>query len=427
MGVTGFPTGTRVTRLGFEHFARRSNPKVTLPVGLVLDLRATQTNVQALEPRTDRWGSLPDPMRVEPFALQQVEVAMQGSRKSAALCFALLSLVALAACQDASQPTAPAVPETPQAARSPVAQARLEAIFQRTSSEVLELPGTVFADNDEVAGKVVYGVEHAGAANGVRNALARLGVDEADYEIKLTKPIVLAQSLRDRFRPTQGGIQIHFTRYVCTLGFNVDHAGGRSFITNSHCTASQGGTEGTVYYQPASNVDDAVIATEASDPAYSRNVTGCPKGKVCRLSDASRALYSADVASNRGEIAQPVAKGGNLTIGATPFTITSQGDVTSGTVNKVGRTTGWTQGNIIATCAHTNVSGSKVHLRCQTFVAAGVGGGDSGSPVFQIPGGGGNNVTLVGILWGGSSDGSSFVYSPISAIQKELGEFNAVK
>ena len=43
-----------------------------------------------------------------------------------------------------------------------------------------------------------------------------------------------------------GGIQIHFSGYLCTMGFNVDHAGGRSFITNSHCTSRQGGTEGTV-------------------------------------------------------------------------------------------------------------------------------------------------------------------------------------
>ena len=353
---------------------------------------------------------------------------MQGSRKSAVSRVTLLSLIALAACQDASQPTAP-VPEAPLAARSPVAQARLEAIFQRTSSEVLELPGTVFADNDEVAGKVVYGVEHAGAANGVRNALARLGVDEADYEIKLTKPIVLAKTLRDEFRPTQAGIQIHFTRYVCTLGFNVDHpTGGRSFITNSHCTATQGGTEGTVYYQPASNINGGVIATEVHDPAYSKSLQDCPRGKVCRYSDASRARYSTDVASSRGLIARPTAPGGSLTVddNNATFTITTQGAPVSGTdVNKVGRTTGWTQGPITNTCVNTNVAGSKVHLLCQTFVRAGVGGGDSGSPVFQLTGG--NTVRLVGILWGGASDGSMFVYSPLSAIINELGSFTATQ
>jgi len=83
---------------------------------------------------------------------------MQHSRKSVAR-FAALAVIALAACQDASQPTAPVVtPQTPQAARSPQAQARLEALFQSTSPEVMAVPGTVFADNDEVAGKLVFGV-----------------------------------------------------------------------------------------------------------------------------------------------------------------------------------------------------------------------------------------------------------------------------
>jgi hypothetical protein len=31
------------------------------------------------------------------------------------------------------------------------------------------------------------------------------------------------------------------------------------------------------------------------------------------------------------------------------------------------------------------------------------------------------DVTLVGILWGGSSDGSMYVFSPLNQIQQELG------
>ena len=353
---------------------------------------------------------------------------MQASRKSAVR-FALLTLVVLAACQDASQPpTAPTFPQAPQGARSPVAQARLEAIFQRTSPEVMALPGTVFADNDEAVGKVVYGVENQGAMNGVRQALARLGVDEADYEIKLTKPIVMAQApaptLRSRFRPTQGGIQIHFTRYLCTLGFNVTVGGQPSFITNSHCTATQGGVEGTEYYQPTSSVDGTVIATEVDDPVYVKNGPGCPKGKKCRYSDASRAAYSAEVTSSLGEIAKTTTgpNTGDLTVNGS-FSITEADLRTTFpedmVVNKVGRTTGWTRGTVERSCVHTSVSGSTVYLFCQTFVtdpggATVVGSGDSGSPVFA-----GN--TLLGILWGGSSDNKLFVFSPFAAIEQELG------
>jgi hypothetical protein len=346
------------------------------------------------------------------------------------------SVIAAAACQDASQPTAPVpqTPQGPQASRSPEAQARLEALFQRTSPEVMALPGTVFADNDEVVGRLVFGVENEAAVNGVRNALSRLGVADSDYSIELTKPIVFAQTLRDEFRPTQGGIQIHFTRYLCTLGFNVDHPGGRSFITNSHCTATQGGTEGTVYYQPTSSANGAVIATEVDDPVYTKGGS-CPRGKKCRSSDASRALYSSSVTSSRGVIAQTTGvNNSSLTVAGT-FSVTSQDNTTTSfpiglAVNKVGRTTGWTRGTVERTCVNTSVSGSTVYLLCQTFVsdpggATVVGAGDSGSPVFSVTSG--SSVKLVGILWGGSSDNKLFVFSPLKAIQQELGSFTATQ
>ena len=71
-----------------------------------------------------------------------------------------------------------------------------------------------------------------------------------------------------------------------------------------------------------------------------------------------------------------------------------------------------------AVCANTNVSGSNLTELCQDFVSATVGSGDSGSPVFAITNG--DNVTLLGILWGGSGS-SSFVFSPLSNVEGELG------
>ncbi len=60
---------------------------------------------------------------------------------------------------------------------------------------------------------------------------------------------------------------------------------------------------------------------------------------------------------------------------------------------------------------NTGVSGSNIVQLCQTFVSAGVGGGDSGSDVFQITG---SSVKLAGILWGGNSGGTQFVFSPLA-------------
>ena len=135
--------------------------------------------------------------------------------------------------------------------------------------------------------------------------------------------------------------------------------------------------------------------------------------------------------SSNGLFARIVTPSGNqlkpLTV-AGRFSVTSQDNSTTsfaiGSIfNKVGRTTGWTQGPVSRTCVNTNVLGSKIHQLCQTFVTAGVNGGDSGSPVFRITSG--DNVQFVGILWGGGSD--YYVMSPLASIQAELGSVNAVK
>ena len=342
---------------------------------------------------------------------------------------AALSVAAVAACSDSAPTGTPSEPSL----RSAVAQDRIEAIFQRTSPEVMALPGTVFSDNDERVGKVVIGVENMNAAGAVRAAMARLGVAERDYAVELTQPIHNMATLRDRFRPTKAGLQVHFTQYVCSIGANVDHDGGRSFIINSHCTATQGGTEGTVYYQPTSSVDPTVIATEVDDPVYFKGGV-CPRGKKCRYSDAARALYSSGVASSRGHVALTSAPN-NLSLVVTDTAyITGQDNSTTnfaiGTVvNKVGRTTGWTRGQVTRTCVNTSVSGSQVMQLCQTFVsdpngAQVVGGGDSGSGVWT---GSTSGATLVGLLWGGSSDNKTFIFSPLASVQKELGAVTATK
>lgn len=331
---------------------------------------------------------------------------------------------AVIGCSDSSEPTAPL--QDASFSRS-VAQDRLAELFARSSPAVMALGGTVFADHDEAAGKLVFGVENAHAAAGVQRALAALGVSPVDYQIRVTEPIRNMVGLRDKWRPTRGGTQIHFGNYLCTMGFNVNHAAGRSFITNSHCTKRQGGIEGTTYYQPLSSVDGTVIATEADDPTYG-SLPGCSQGKACRYSDASRALYSSGVLSDRGVIAKTsgVNTGSLDVTGA--FTITAQnntGTHFTGTVNKVGRTTGWTQGQVSNTCATVNVFASKVQLLCQTFVrrsgSAIVGSGDSGSPVFTTSG---DNATLIGILWGGSGN-DTFIFSPLKNIQDELGGLTA--
>jgi len=224
-------------------------------------------------------------------------------------------------------------------------------------------------------------------------------------------------------------VQINFPGFLCSVGFNATSGTQESFVTASHCTTTQGGVESTPYWQPLQSVDGTQIATEVADPVYVRNKAGCPKGRKCRVSDSSRAAYINGANQALGLIARTSgANNGSLDIVGS-FTITSDdctgsanlgGCLTVGsTVGKVGRTTGWTSGAITNTCVNTGVSGTNIVQLCQTFVSAGVGAGDSGSDVFQVTSS--TNVTLAGILWGGNSGGTQFVFSPLANVMVDLG------
>jgi hypothetical protein len=305
----------------------------------------------------------------------------------------------------------------------------LEGWQAKVSTEALKLPGAVFVDADEAANQVTIGVER-GKGGRVRSALARLGLPAAATSVVETDPVTFAvaprpsgTSLQSRVRPIRGGVQINFPGFLCTLGFSAISGTQRSFITNSHCTNVQGGVNNTPYWQPLQSVDPTQIATEVQDPTYTSTRPGCPSGRVCRRADASRARYDINAADASlvafGKIAK-TARPSKASLAITgQFSITNEGEAVAGqTVNKVGRTTGWSQGRVTAVCANTNVSGSNITELCQDFVSAAVGSGDSGSPVFAITSG--DNVTLLGILWGGSGS-SSFVFSPLSNVEGELG------
>ncbi|HEX3233081.1 MAG TPA: hypothetical protein VHR41_02715 [Gemmatimonadales bacterium] len=300
--------------------------------------------------------------------------------------------------------------------------ADLDRWFNQSSGEVLSVAGAVFTDADEARNRVRIGVEHAAAAGQVRNVLARLGIPAAAVSVEITEPIRQVATLQGSVRPVVAGVQINFPGFLCSVGFNASRSGTRGFVTASHCTNTQGGVESTPYWQPLQSVNPTQIATEVADPAYTTGGS-CPSGRRCRRSDASFANYINSTANTLGAIARTSSTNKrNLTI-AGSWTITS--DATSSnftigeTVNKVGRTTGWSQGPVTSTCVNVNVSGSSITQLCQTAVSASVGGGDSGSDVFSITSG--TNVRLDGVLWGGSSNGRTFIFSPLANVEGELG------
>jgi len=303
----------------------------------------------------------------------------------------------------------------------------LERWFAKASPAAFGIRGTVYVDADEAANRIRVAVERGTPPEQIRGALVQAGIPAEAILVTESAPIRALATLRDAVRPTVGGLQINFDpdpgspgSFVCTLGFNAIAGGQRSFITNSHCTNEQGGTEGTVYGQPL--LSGGVIATEVADPEYLHR--GCYASFVCRFSDAARAAYAQGIESSLGDIARtpgPNTTGSQqLTIGGR-FTITGEDlsteFVVGSVLNKVGRTSGWTQGPVSLTCIDVLQSGSRFVKLCQTLVEANSLGGDSGSPVFALAGS--NNVTLAGILWGGGDN--VFVFSPLANIERELG------
>ena len=173
-----------------------------------------------------------------------------------------------------------------------------------------------------------------------------------------------------------------------------------------------------------------LIAHEVVDLPFF--VDGCPYapfGFVCRYSDAAIARYeTARTPVKFGAIYRTEFPGINGAIGSIEiadgpkwFTIVDEALFPLGgeILDKVGRTTGWTRGPVVGTCIDTGVSGTNIAMLCQDFVGAAVGGGDSGSPVFEAITD--TDARLYGILWGGA--GSQFVFSAMDNIHFEFGAF----
>ena len=286
---------------------------------------------------------------------------------------------------------------------------------------VLGTPGVVFTDLDESRNVLRVGVENAGLERAVRAQAARSGVPVEAVEVTVTEPMrQLTHTLQDYSRPMEGGLQIYFSGFVCTLGYSVNWG---SYLTNSHCTNTQGGVEYTAHYQPS---EPYYIGYEYADPYY---WTGgpCPAGRRCRYSDSSLGAYDPSTWWQQGWVARTTGWNttapGSLTIDDYNPRLQVTGEQAYPTqgqyLDKIGRTTGWTFGPVTATCVNTNVAFSDITQLCQDFVNAAVAGGDSGSPVFVWHG---NTVTAAGVLWGGS--GSTFAFSAISNIEWELGNLS---
>jgi len=297
---------------------------------------------------------------------------------------------------------------------------QLKEWHDRMSPRVLAVPGAVLTDIDDQHNRLTVAVERMELSSTVEAELAATSVPREAVDIVEEPSAMTEQSLQNYHRPVIGGIQIEanlFPNQPCTMGFNALRQGSAGLVTNSHCTNVQGGVEGTIFYQEDGSAAANRAATEMLDPCYfpangcpAPAFSGCPNGRFCRYSDSAFALLSTSY--TRGEIARPVFND-ILWNGRDVFFITEKGNlaVVGTGVQKVGRTTGWTQGRVSRVCATLNQPGN-ITMLCNNQADYASAGGDSGSPVFGIRQQGTVwTVALLGIHWG--RVGADAAYSPI--------------
>jgi hypothetical protein len=277
-------------------------------------------------------------------------------------------------------------------------------------------------DVDEVQNRVLVGVADASAGAAVRAEGARLGVPGAALAVQTQPAPQVRATVRDRFNPIVGGIQIAFGNYLCTLGFNARRVstGANIYVTNSHCTTTQYASDGVAIYQNTIAAGNQ-IGNEVAD----RGLYACVSGILsCRQADAAYISNNGTRGIGQGGIARTAWNTG----AAGGLTVTGEYDIVgryTGTLpvgsylDKTGRTSGSTYGQVTNSCV---TIGS---LRCQDVSKVWSEGGDSGSPVFVYLGGSGtaeNDVQLHGVMWGGPGTDYTTTYSSrLAGIEADLG------
>lgn len=306
---------------------------------------------------------------------------------------------------------------------------------------LLDEPGVVYTDADESTNTIRIGVLAGTSEERIRQIAADFGVPVELVNVEISPAIepFSGETLRDKVQPVGGGIQLVWEYpgvgfFLCTLGFVVlrDEPGQSQpyFITNSHCTGDRGIVTGTEYYNPAPPPfasDFNLLGFEVLDPPSFQ----CSATQICRFSDAALVKMYRNNPVRFGsiwrttEVSEDPFTPGSIEIaddGKKFFSIVDEVPfpLLGEFVDKIGRTSGWTRGEVALTCVNVGVSGSNQVMLCQDLVLGMSAGGDSGSPVFQ-PHANGRDAALYGILWGGGA--GIFAFSALENIRFELGDF----
>lgn len=351
------------------------------------------------------------------------------------------------------------------------------------AAPVLSTRGVGSIDIDEVENRVSIGVESESVEGEIALQVEKLGIPSEAVVVQVTPPVTLAlHTVQSPFAPRQGGYIVR--RLLCnqtgfgisggTLGFNAFalsmNGNIRGVVTNSHNTAAwwkldtSAGFPPALFYQAPGYYPSELIGQETIDYAGFQGFP-CPTGLTCRYSDSAFITYNPGVTSAHAMIARTTGLTTSINNPVIAVSHTIANDVGQGrwgiaappsqpylvglTLNKVGSTTGWTQGTIMQTNVTMTYPTPLISVICpgnrldSTAAPTGatllsqyvvghptndmVNGGDSGSPVFRISNASLKYVELYGILWGRIGF-QQFVFSPIggspyqpAGIQTDLG------
>lgn len=299
-------------------------------------------------------------------------------------------------------------------------------VWQRAiTSQELKGSGIFAVDADESRNRVRILVGDAASVIPAQRLALAAGVPAEAVIVNVeSAPEAAAPGLRGTWRPTGGGVQISNPNGGrCSLGFNVETGDQtQGFITAAHCAPGAVGSGGTGdMYQPivGSGYDMGWIRF---NPLFNDgDPSDCGGYTLCTIADAMYVqYYDGGQAAKRVPFTQSTGfnnNGGSIIVtGWWNTPLAPVYPMMGESADKMGRTTGWTRGTVVSTCAPVVIGSSYVVTCASEIDNARVGTGDSGAPVFLPPPSGQfQPLYPLGVLFAGAnmtqfdpSDGTSY-------------------
>jgi len=226
--------------------------------------------------------------------------------------------------------------------------------------ELRRLGAISFSDANEGLNRITLGIIHESYRDDVLRGAANAGVPLDAIDIVVRKLETASTTLRDSFSPTGSGVQIaNPNGNVCTLGWNVHRGpdgldGEEGFFTAGHCASAAQPGAGTVgpMYQPTTSNRIGYIT---QNPLWNVQDPNCDYS-YCTQVDAMYVRYD-DPSESINRLAQTQYAGTNNGGGSyewtgwwTDLSGVNYSFFQGATVDKMGRTTGWTRGTLASTC-----------------------------------------------------------------------------